>query len=146
MHFTRASSAKLRDSAPVLDFLRLPPRVAQRALDDLHALAEGMRRLTGPDGDLTALLASVRVLPQTEDELSARIDALHREVHGLREWLEPLHRELTDLDDTAESLEAALAGLRGEIVPLRGELERVGAAVQGFRQEITDLRDRIPGI
>jgi hypothetical protein len=59
----------------VLDALTVLPRLILRALDDLHVLAEGIRRLTDRDGDFQALLESVKVLPRTEDELSANIAA-----------------------------------------------------------------------
>ena len=62
-------------SAVVLDALTVPPRLIVRALDDLHTLAQGVRRLTDRDGDLDALLEAVKVLPRTEDELSANIAA-----------------------------------------------------------------------
>jgi hypothetical protein len=41
----------------VLDALTVPPRLIVRALDDLHTLAEGIRKLTDREGDLGALLA-----------------------------------------------------------------------------------------
>lgn len=105
--------------------LTLPPRLARQALEDLHTLAVGIGRLTEREGDLSELLESVRTLPRVEDELSANVESLKAEVRALREWLEPMHRELTDLDDTAEKLETALAG---------------------FHEEIQDLRRKIPGI
>ena len=80
-----------------------------RALDDLHTLAQGLRRLTDRDGDLGALLEAVRALPRTEDELSANIAALRDDLKGLQAWLQPLHRELTDLDETAEALERSMS-------------------------------------
>ena len=102
--------------------LTLPPRLARQALEDLHTLAVGIRRLTEREGELSELLESVRVLPRVEDELSANIASLQAEVRGLREWLEPMHRELTDLDDTAEKLETALADFHGEIQDLRRKI------------------------
>ena len=56
-------------SAAVLDALTVPPRLIVRALDDLHTLAQGVRRLTDREGDLDALLEAVKALPRTEDEL-----------------------------------------------------------------------------
>ena len=50
----------------------------------------------------------------------------------LNQWLQPLHTELTDLDDTAEALEKALAGVQ--------------ETIRAFHEELRDLRDRIPGI
>jgi prefoldin subunit 5 len=116
----------------MLGALTLPPRLVLRALDDLHALAEGVRRLSDREGDLSDLLESVSVLPTVEDELSARIDRLRQDVEALHAWLQPLHTELTDLDATAESLEKALAGVQ--------------ATIQGLHEELRDLRERIPGI
>jgi hypothetical protein len=77
----------------VLDALTVPPRLIVRALDDLHTLAQGVRRLTDRDGDLDALLDAVKALPRTEDELSANIAALRDDLKGLQVWLQPLHKE-----------------------------------------------------
>src|SRR5919204_4706509 len=96
----------------VIERLTLPPRLLTRALEDLHTLAEGVRRLTDREGDLTDLLEAVRVLPQVEDELSARIDELETRVRELHASLEPLPAELTDLDDTAEVLQRELGETR----------------------------------
>jgi chromosome segregation ATPase len=104
----------------MLDALAVPPRLIARALDDLHTLAEGVRRLTDREGDLTTLLDSVKTLPRVEDELSANIAALREDVQALQEWLQPLHKELTDLDDTAEKLEQALGGLQTMLKRLPG--------------------------
>jgi chromosome segregation ATPase len=116
----------------VLDALTIPPRLVVRALDDLHTLADGVRRLTEREGDLNDLLAAVRVLPDVEDQLSTRIDLLETQVSKLNLWLEPLHTELTDLDDTAEGLQKALAGVQ--------------ETIRALHEELRDLRDRIPGI
>ena len=86
------------------------PRLVLRALDDLHSVA----------GNLNPLVESVRVLPRTEDELSANIAALREDIRALHAWLQPLHQELTDLDDTAEKLQEALAGLQGLLKKLPG--------------------------
>jgi chromosome segregation ATPase len=104
----------------VLDALTVPPRLILRALDDLHVLAEGIRRLTDSDDDLEALLESVKVLPRTEDELSANIAALREDIRALHAWLEPLHKELTDLDHTAEALERSMSNLQTLLKKLPG--------------------------
>jgi hypothetical protein len=90
----------------VLDALSVPPKLVLRALDDLHTLAEGVRRLTEREGDLNDLLESVRVLPTVEDELSAEIVRLRTDVQALMAALAPLkatidalHGEITDLRD-----------------------------------------------
>jgi len=105
----------------VLDALTVPPRLIVRALDDLHTLAEGIRRLTDErDGDLDSLLDAVKVLPRTEDELSANIAALRDDIKALHAWLEPLHRELTDLDQTAEALQQSMSSLQAMLKKLPG--------------------------
>jgi chromosome segregation ATPase len=104
----------------MLDALAVPPRLIVRALDDLHTLAEGVRRLTDREGDLSTLVESVKSLPRVEDELSANIAALREDVQALHAWLQPLHKELTDLDDTAEKLEQALGGLQTMLRRLPG--------------------------
>jgi ABC-type transporter Mla subunit MlaD len=104
----------------MLDALSVPPRLIVRALDDLHTLAESVRRLTDRDGDLKALPESVKVLPRTEDELSANIAALLDDIQALHAWLEPLHKELTDLDDTAEALQRSMNDLQAMLKKLPG--------------------------
>ena len=116
----------------MLDALSLPPRLVLRALDDLHTLAEGLRRLTDREGDLDELLAAVKALPRVEDELSASVAALQVDVQRLYEWLQPLHTELADVDDTAEKLQVAL--------------KQVDLTIGAFHAELKDLRGRIPGI
>jgi prefoldin subunit 5 len=87
----------------MLNALSIPPRLMMRALDDLHSLAE-----------------SARVLPQTEDELSANIALLREDIRALHAWLQPLHQELTDLDDTAEKLEQSMTSLQAMLKKLPG--------------------------
>ena len=123
----------------LLDLVSEGSRRGMRALDDLHTLAVSLRQLTADDGDLRNLTGSARVLPVVEDELSASVVSLRDDIELLRDTVTPLHREAGDLDATAESLEAALAGLRDQVTVLTG-------AVQGFRDDLASLRDRIPGL
>ena len=90
----------------MLDALSVPPKLVLRALDDLHTLADGLRKLTEREGDLNDLLESVRVLPTVEDELSAEIVRLRADVQALMAALGPLnatleglHAEIRDLRD-----------------------------------------------
>jgi prefoldin subunit 5 len=94
----------------MLEALSIPPRLVLRALDDLHSVATNL----GP------LVEAARVLPRTEDELSANIAALRVDIEALDAWLQPLHRELTDLDETAEQLQEALVGLQTMLKKLPG--------------------------
>jgi hypothetical protein len=81
-----------------------------RALDDLHTVAT----------NIGALTEAARVLPRTEDELSANVVLLRDDVQALHAWLQPLHQELTDLDATAEKLERALGDLQAMLKKLPG--------------------------
>ena len=123
----------------LLDLVIEVPRRGLRALDDLHAVANSLRALSAPDGDLRTLAEAARVLPGVEDQLSASVAALRDDIELLRDTVTPLHTEAHDLDATAESLEAALAGLREQVSVLTG-------AVEGFRADLASLRDRIPGL
>ena len=77
-----------------------------RALDDLHTLADGLRRLTEREGDLTTCWSRSACCPQVEDELSAEIVRLRADVQALMAQLAPLnatigalHAEINDLRD-----------------------------------------------
>ena len=107
--------------------LSVPPRLLMQALDDLHTLAESLRRLSASEGDLSALVEAARVLPRTEDELSANIALLRDDIQTLNRLLppliaslEPMPVELRDLDATAESLERSMASLQGLLKRLPG--------------------------
>ena len=109
----------------MLDRLAIPPRLVLRALDDLHTVAETLRELAAHEGDLAALTRSVQSLPRVEDELSAEIASLRAEVKELRQWLDPLHRELTDVDETAEALEKSLSTVNESILGLQTLLKKL---------------------
>ena len=101
----------------MLGSLTIPPRLIARALDDLHTVA----------GRLGELVESVRVLPRTEDELSANIALLREDIQTLNALLlpliaalEPIPVELRDLDQTAESLEGSMTQLRAMLKRLPG--------------------------
>jgi uncharacterized protein YoxC len=101
----------------MLGALSIPPRLVLRALDDLHSIA----------GNLTALVDSVRVLPRTEDELSANIALLRDDIQRLNTLLapliaslEPIPPELRDLDETAEQLAVSMERLQALLKRLPG--------------------------
>ena len=101
----------------MFDALAIPPRLLLRALDDLHTVA----------ARLGELVESARVLPATEDELSANIAVLRDDIQALNNLLrpliaalEPMPAELRDLDQTAEALEGSMARLQALLRKLRG--------------------------
>jgi predicted nuclease with TOPRIM domain len=95
----------------VLDAITLPPRLARQALEDLHELADGVRRLTERGGDLDDLIESVRVLPRVEDELSTNIASLRDDVSTLREELAVVERELHQLNEQLDHVRDRLPGI-----------------------------------
>ena len=101
----------------MFDALAIPPRLLLRALDDLHTVA----------ARLGELVESARVLPATEDELSANIALLRDDIQALNNLLrpliaalEPMPAELRDLDQTAEALEGSMARLQALLRKLPG--------------------------
>jgi tetrahydromethanopterin S-methyltransferase subunit B len=101
----------------MFDALAIPPRMLLRALDDLHKLS----------GQLGELVESTRVLPRTEDELSANIVLLREDIQELNALLRPLIAalapipvELRDLDQTAEALERSMVQLQALLKKLPG--------------------------
>jgi hypothetical protein len=95
----------------VLDALALPPKLVLRALDDLHTLADGLRKLTEREGDLNDLLESVRVLPRVEDELSAEIARLREDVRALLAVLGPLNANIDELHAEIKDLRDRIPGI-----------------------------------
>jgi septal ring factor EnvC (AmiA/AmiB activator) len=95
----------------MLDALAVPPKLVVRALDDLHTLADGVRRLTEREGDLNDLLASVQVLPKVEDELSAEIARLRGDVQALMATLAPLNATIDGLHAEIKDLRARIPGI-----------------------------------
>jgi tetrahydromethanopterin S-methyltransferase subunit B len=101
----------------MFDALAIPPRMLLRALDDLHKLS----------GQLGELVESTRVLPRTEDELSANIVLLREDIQELNALLRPLIAalapipvELREVDQTAEALERSMAQLQALLKKLPG--------------------------
>jgi uncharacterized protein YoxC len=93
----------LPDCEMMLGPLAIPPRLLARALEDLHTVA----------GRLGELVESVRVLPRTEDELSANIALLREDVQQLNALLEPLTAALEPLPSEVAELRALLKRLPG---------------------------------
>jgi uncharacterized protein YoxC len=87
----------------MLDALSIPPRLVKQALDDLHSIA----------AEIGPLTEAARVLPRTEDELSANVAALRDDIQALHAWLQPLHQELSDLDTRITELQTMLKRLPG---------------------------------
>jgi prefoldin subunit 5 len=105
--------------------LEIPPKLLKRALDDLHTVAETLRTLAAHEGGLESLAQTVQQLPRVEDELSAETASLRVEVTRLHEWLDPLHKELADLDATAEALEKSLSTVNESILGLQTLLRKL---------------------
>ena len=95
----------------MLGRLTLPPRLVAQVITDLHDLADGLRSLTERGGDIDDLIASVRILPRVEDELSSNIADLRRDLAAVREQLTRLERELGETNDHVKHLRDRLPGI-----------------------------------
>lgn len=143
--------------------LSLPAQV----VEDLQTLATALRRLAEEDGDLARLREAASKLPEVEDELTAGVVSLQKDVRplagkvdrlnstaadldgdmgsldehvvGLDGNLQTLDKNLVGLDGTAQSLDRSMAKLSDQVATLTVE-------VQGFRQDLAELRDKIPGL
>ena len=109
----------------MFDALSVPPRLLIRALDDINRLADGIGRLNSHQGGVPELIEAARSLSKSEDELSENIHTLRADINALQEWLQPLHSEVTDLDNTAENLERALAQVNESILGLQTLLKKL---------------------
>jgi hypothetical protein len=109
----------------MFDALSVPPRLLVRALDDINRLADGIGRLNSQQGGVPELIDAARALAKSEDELSENIHVLRADINALREWLQPLHKEVTDLDETAENLERSLSTVNESILGLQGLLKKL---------------------
>lgn len=90
---------------PLLDQLLLPQKAVQQALGDL-------RRLT----DAVALAA-------------ATLDAIHRDLNGLRDSLGPMSEDLDGLREAFEGSNEQIAKLRDTMTP---EQRGIREAIEGF--------------
>ena len=114
-----------------LDALLVPPALVKRALDDLHDIAQVVRRLAS-----------------LEDEIVARVDALDRRLAGIEEQItgtrkavEPLERSMLAVRDSVDELEPMIADLDTKIRTIEPRL----AEMQDSVEPIGDLAERIPG-
>ena len=116
----------------MFETLAIPPKLLLRALDNLNRLADGVERLTtGVDGlnaergGVPELIGAALGLSRSEDELSENIGLLRNDINSLQQWLQPLHKEVTDLDETAENLERGLAQVSESILALQTLLKKL---------------------
>ena len=119
----------------------LPPRLAARALDDLHAIAEVARALSRPHSrnlnlagaleDLNSLSDAATRLPEVEAMLAARIDDAERQLARILELLERVELALQSVDRLQASADA------------------LGTRADGLRanaEQLTHMLGKLPGV
>jgi septal ring factor EnvC (AmiA/AmiB activator) len=125
------------------DLITVPPAMIKQGFDDLHDIAQVVRRY------LTI-----------EDDILARVQKLEADLAGTRAGLERLHGQLTavhkavsPLSDQMSELNRHLAGTREAVAPLSDQMSRVEQEIVGTRQaaeslppELNDIDDGLAAV
>jgi ABC-type transporter Mla subunit MlaD len=107
--------------------LLVPPRLAMRALDDLHTLAQSSAKIADGVGEITMM----------EKRLRERLEALDRSLSGLSSLSD-------DLRQTVEQLRT----LERAVLNLIGSTDALSIAIQpleAFGRRVGRFADRFPG-
>jgi septal ring factor EnvC (AmiA/AmiB activator) len=148
-----------------LDALLVPPALVKRALDDLHDIAQVVRRLAPLEDEVMARLDALdfRLAGLNEqlagtrkavEPLAAQISHMERQLDELqdemrpiqhldaiRQGIEPLERSMVAVRDSVDELEPMIADLDTKIRTIEPRL----AEMQDSVEPIGDLAERIPG-
>ena len=116
------------------DALLAPPALVKRAFDDLHDIAQAVRRFSGLEADL---LGRVDGLVADIAAVRAGIDQLQRELTGTRRAAEPLSAQMAGLNEQ-------LAGTRGAVEPLAGQIAHMEQQLDGLAREMEPIRNLAP--
>jgi chromosome segregation ATPase len=153
------------------DVLSAPPALLKRALDDLHEIAQLVRRYMTVEDDilarveqleseLAAMRAAVQPLSaqlgrvekeivgtrQAAEALPARIDAtLGDELRGVRAAVEPLPAKLDDLAEEMTPI-AHLEPIRRGIEPLEQSMVTVRESVDDLEPMLAEVHEKIAQI
>ena len=117
------------------DALLAPPALVKRALDDVHDIAQFVRRVAG-----------------LEDEVRARIDAVERDVRVLNAQLgatvaavEPLSAQITHMELQLDGLMREmlpiqlLPAVRDAVAPLSGQIRHMERQLDGLAEEMAPI-------
>lgn len=148
--------------ASLFDIVLAPPRMAARALDDLHKIAVGTAAVGGLAREL-----GPRIEP-TVQSLGGALSDLHRiadQVEGIHQVLHPLEDRVHGLEDAFsgsneelcklrhafkphfEALEETTGSLAGDLALMNAELaalrRQVGGQISELEDDISDVRDTV---
>ena len=148
--------------------LLFPPTLIKRVLDDLSAIADGIRWLPrihaellamrdgvdalraemAPIGQLPAVREAVEPLPDGIDGLQARLDALRdqmapiAELHKVREGIEPLDDDMRSVRESVDHLEPLIEQVNVRLASVDERIE----TLRGDLSPLGELADKVPGI
>jgi phage shock protein A len=141
-----------------LDALLAPPALVKRAFDDLHDIAQLVRRYAGLEQDLLgrvdALTADLAAVRAAVEPLAGQIGHMEQQLTGLAKEVEPI-RNLAPIRKGIEPLEQSMVAVResvDELEPMIGDLDRRIQRIdpkldemQDSIEPIGDLAEKVPG-
>ena len=152
-----------------LDALLVPPALVKRALDDLHDIAQVVRRVADMEDEirvrvnaaeedvrllnlqLGATVAAVEPLSAQIAHMELQLDGLMREMlpiqqlPAVREAVEPLSRQIGHMEGQLDGLAEEMApiqhldAIRGGIEPLEKSMVAVRESVEHLEPMVADL-------
>jgi chromosome segregation ATPase len=147
------------------DALLVPPALVKRAFDDLHDIAQFVRRVAGLEqeirvrvdaverdvrllnGQLGAAVAAVEPLSDQIAHMEQQLDELAEEMapighlDAIRNGIEPLERSMIAVRESVDELEPMIEDLDKQIQLIEPRL----AEMQDSVEPIGDLAERVPG-
>jgi chromosome segregation ATPase len=136
-----------------LDVLTAPPALLKRALDDLHEIAELVRRYTAMEDDLLARVQRLEddlgAVRAAVGPLSGQLASLETEIVGTRRAAEALPAKLDDLEDELSGVQTAVDPLRGQLTALAAELapiqnlEPIRRGIEPLAQSMVSVRESV---
>jgi chromosome segregation ATPase len=147
------------------DALLVPPALVKRAFDDLHDIAQFVRRVAGLEqeirvrvdaverdvrllnGQLGAAVAAVEPLSDQIAHMEQQLDELAEEMapighlDAIRNGIEPLERSMIAVRESVDELEPMIEDLDKKIQLIEPRL----AEMQDSVEPIGDLAERVPG-
>jgi prefoldin subunit 5 len=141
-----------------LDALLAPPALVKRAFDDLHDIAQLVRRYAGLEQDLLgrvdALTADLAVMRDAVEPLAGQIGHMEQQLTGLakemepiqnlapiRRGIEPLEHSMVAVRESVDELEPMLADLDKRIQSIDPKLDEMQESIE----PIGDLAEKVPG-
>ena len=107
------------------DALLVPPALVKRAFDDLHDIAQFVRRVAG-----------------LEDEFRLRIDAVERDVRLLNAQLGATVAAVEPLSGQIAHMERQLDGLAEEMAPI-GHLDAIRNGIEPLEKSMIAVRESV---